>query len=143
MSGDIERIRDLIQPSDIKNCRESWNGYGNGWISPDGLFYECRPEGHRELSQYFSELGIIPIDIYEKGEDEQNWMDNHNWMKLSDGKFFVGGGYPDYKQMFPTQDQINRVLDYFEKFGQIKFSYRDFFTIDSFLEWVEEERGLI
>ncbi len=133
----IERIRDLIVPSDIKKCRMGWNYYGNGWISPDGLFYECRPEGHREYAQYLSEVGIIPNE-----NDEQQWLDNHNWMRLSDGVFLVGGYSLEtgYIPLFPTQSQIDCIFDYFTKFRKIKFNGREFFSIQDFLDWVEEDK---
>jgi len=110
---------------------------GSGWVSPEGLFYECEYEGHSNLAQYMLEDGIVT----EGTSEEMGWnrynmeavLEARKWAKLSNGEIY-------YKTNFESaapnlnKRQKETLIDYFLSKGKnyiIKFGMKQ--SIEKFL----------
>jgi hypothetical protein len=83
---------------DIKTTKSK-----NGWISPDGKFYnvELQPfPMHINAASDYKYLGIVPDNIY----NESEWLDKNVWMKFTSNEFYMNGKL--------TQSQIDLLMDY-------------------------------
>lgn len=75
----------------------------NGWISPDGRFYNVEKQPfpmHVNAASDYKYLGIVPDDIH----NESEWLDKNGWMKYTGNEFYLDGKL--------TQSQIDLLMDY-------------------------------
>lgn len=75
----------------------------NGWISPDGKFYNVEKQHfpmHINAASDYKYLGIVPENIY----NESEWLDRNGWMKYTGDEFYLNEKL--------TQSQINLLMDY-------------------------------
>lgn len=113
------------QPDDIKKCVTH-----NGWIAPDGKFYECGIEQHLILAEE-----LVRHKIVEKPEDihrYQQAMDKARYIKLQEGYMAYSFAYTAHRL---TQQQKETVIDYFT--AQNKNTVQVFSEEVPFTEFIE------
>lgn len=70
--------------------------YADGWLSPEGDYWPCRPQGHQELADYLSGS---------KSYDGEKILEGRGWIKVSTNKWYA-------IDIYVTQAQIDFVFDW-------------------------------
>ena len=95
--NDISNTIEIIYPMDITKTN-------NGYISPNGLFYECGFEEHRYLAVDLNKCKITPDVTIEEFEYlktsafSEGVLELRGWVKLSDGQVRYHGKNINNKQ---------------------------------------------
>lgn len=112
----------------IGNIKKSENN--NGWISPSGDYYACNFYGHISLAKRLFDSDKVKYTYNDiKQGDEEEWLENLKWLKLTDGRFFSMSNSL-------TQAQLDKIFDYVESrdkkeiiFNGSKMSIRKLFQM--------------
>ncbi len=106
----------------------------SGWISPEGLFYECGFEQHRYLAISLNECKIAPdVTIEEFGylhtsAFSEGVLELRGWVKISSGDV----RYSQSKKL--TNKQKETIKNYFQSKGKQRIKVWDrFIDVDDFM----------
>ena len=118
----------------------------NGWISPEGKFYECNPLEHRQLGENLRILNIVP----QKEITATYWMENNGWLKLQDYGFVRSPQLIEIENiltrgLYLNETQINLIVDYWLDNSEYckTFNYRAYDKISDFYKMLEERYNIV
>jgi hypothetical protein len=106
----------LINPIDITKTTTN-----SGWLSPDGLFYECGFEEHCRFADTLHDVGIVP-DNTDREMGKEIWLRNNyeyvlelrKWIKLSSGRIIFK---TDFNGTSLNNIQKKEMIKYFKNKG--------------------------
>lgn len=89
------KLSRLSKPKCLRTAQKE--RYADGWLSPEGDYWPCKPQGHLNLADY-----ITNRDDY-KGE---KLLESRGWVKVSMNKWFGDGS------LRLTQKQMDFIFDW-------------------------------
>jgi hypothetical protein len=137
-----EKVDEILQtPKKVEPDTANITSYHNGWISPEGEFYGCSWQEHRWLAGKIVEQGIVA----EMDGNDDYTLEVNNWMKLQNQEFVLITGYRFSDFKLPTQKQIDLIINFCNKVydGKIHYNFSEYPSAAEFLEFLEQERGVM
>lgn len=86
------------------NPKEALPTQSAGWISPNGKFFSCKPEGHSNLAKRISAKYFGDI------ENPELTLETAGWIKIHSNGVLSSRDWGDIKDVI-TQNQINFLHD--------------------------------
>ena len=99
---------DNLKPTSIKK-----KGVADGWIAPDGKFFQCGFQGHIRLADDLMEAGIFAS----KNFNTERKLEQSGWIKLS------ANGILNFEDVRVTKRQQDAIFDFMESHKMKKISY--------------------
>jgi len=115
-------------PTNIEDTKSN-----SGWISPEGLFYECKPKKHIDLADEICISDIFTPD--KKAENYERVLEINGWIKLSNGviQYYINDPKKDHINM----EQKDIIIKYFISRGEKEVSL--FGMKESFSEFLDNK----